>query len=135
MKINSKFLNKIISSALDKFFKEEVSSILSDVAERNLCARLAMHFETYMKEYGLSGYYADPEYNRQQEGQVKTIISGNMEVIQITCDLIIHSRGEIIEKDNLIALEMAKKNKSQQELQNDRNRLMALTKSSYDGIW
>lgn len=135
MKINSKFLNRIIEPALDSFFKNELSSILSDVAERNLCARLAMHFESYMKEHGLTGYYADPEYNRKQEGQIKTILSDNMEIIQITCDLIVHSRGENPAKDNLIALEMAKINKPEQELQDDRNRLIALTKQSYDDIW
>lgn len=135
MKLNSKNLNKIIVPALDDFFKKEVSSILDDVSERNLCARLAMHFERHMQAIGLNGYYADPEYNRKQEGRVKTILSGNMEVIQITCDLIIHSRGEIPAKDNLIAIEMAKANKSPVDDQSDRHRLMALTKSSYDDIW
>jgi len=135
MKINSKYLNQIITPALDDFFTNELSSILADVAERNLCARLAMHLENHMKAVGLVGYYADPEYNRQQEGQVKTILDGNLEVIQITCDLIVHSRGEILEQDNLIALEMAKPNKTAADMQNDRNRLIALTKSSYDDIW
>lgn len=135
MKINAKFLNKIIDSALDDFFKIEISSILSDVAERSLCGRLAIHFENHMKAAGLVGYYADPEYNRKQEGQVKTILNGNMEIISITCDLIIHSRGENISKDNLIAIEMAKPNKTAAEMQSDRNRLMALTKASYDDVW
>lgn len=135
MKLNSKNLNRIITPALDDFFKKEISSILNDVSERNLCARLAMHFEHHMREIGLNGYYADPEYNRKQEGRVKTILSGNMEVVQITCDLIIHSRGEIPVKDNLIAIEMAKINKSSGDVLSDRQRLMALTKSSYDEIW
>ncbi len=135
MKLNAKYLNKIIEPALDDFFKTEINSILADVSERNLCARLAMHFENQMKAVGLVGYYADPEYNRKQEGRVKTILNGNMEVVSITCDLIIHSRGEILSKDNLIAIEMAKPNKSQAEMQDDRNRLMALTKASYDGVW
>jgi hypothetical protein len=135
MKITAKYLSRIIEPALDDFFREELNSILADVSERNLCARLAMHFESQMKAVGLVGYYADPEYNRKQHGQVKTILGGNMEVISVTCDLIIHSRGEIIAKDNLVAIEMAKPNKSQTEMQDDRNRLMALTKASYDGVW
>jgi hypothetical protein len=135
MKINSKLLNRIIEPALSDFFSGEVSSILNDVAERNLCARLAIHLERHMAALGLTGYYADPEYNRKQEGLVKTILSGNMEVIPITCDLIVHSRGEIPQKDNLIAIEMAKPNKTPEEFQADRNRLMALTKSSYDDVW
>lgn len=135
MKINSKYLNRIIAPALDDFFTIELSSILTDVAERNLCARLAMHLEKHMKAAGLVGYYADPEYNRKQEGQVKTILDGNYEIVQITCDLIVHSRGEIPAKDNLIAIEMAKPNKTATDMWDDRNRLMALTKSSYDDVW
>lgn len=135
MKVNAKYLDRITKAALDDFFRAEVHSILANVSERNLCARLAMHFEYHMRAAGLVDYYADPEYNRKQHGRVKTILNGNMEVISITCDLIIHSRGEIVSKDNLIAIEMAKPNKSEQEMQDDRNRLMALTKASYDGVW
>ena len=135
MKINAKFLNGIINAALADFFAAELNSILTDVSERNLCARLAIHFERQMSAAGLVGYYADPEYNRKQDGQVKTIINGNYEVISITCDLIVHSRGEIISKDNLIALEMAKPNKTFKVIQDDRNRLIALTKKSYNDVW
>lgn len=135
MKINSEFLDSIFECALSDFFKAELSSILDDVAERNLCGRLAIHLERHMAEKGLSGYYADTEYNRKQGGLVKTILSGNMEIIPITCDLIVHSRGEILQQDNLIAIEMAKPNKVFQDFKADRKRLMALTKSSYDDIW
>lgn len=135
MKLNSKFLQRIIDPALNDFFRAELTSILADVAERNLCARLAMHFERHMQLNGLTGYYADAEYNRKQEGQVKTILLGKETIVPITCDLIIHSRGEIPAKDNLIALEMAKQNKPANDMQDDRDRLMALTKTSFDGIW
>lgn len=132
--VNKEINKVIIASAMEDFFLKEKSLILSDASERCLCTRLAMCFEDSMKEQGLSGYYADTEYNRNQ-GQVKTIISGDMKVIPITCDLIIHSRGEIVAKDNLIAIEMAKVNKSSDDFNSDRNRLRALTKSSYDDIW
>lgn len=39
---------------------------------------------------------------------VKTIYNDDLKVVSIVCDLIVHSRGEILEKDNLIALEMKK---------------------------
>jgi hypothetical protein len=81
------------------------------------------------------GYFADPEYNRKQHGHVKTILSANMEVINITCDLIVHSRGRVIQNDNMIAIEMAKPNKTAADILADRSRLRALTKSSYDGVW
>ena len=51
------------------------------------------------------------------------------------CDLIVHSRGEIVEKDNLIALEMKKSYRPMKEKENDKARLVALTKDSYDGVW
>jgi hypothetical protein len=135
MKINSKYLRRIFNPALEMFLQVELSSIMNDISERNLCARLAMHLEHQMKIVGLQGYYADPEYNRMQDGQVKTMLSDQMEVINITCDLIVHSRGEIMGKDNLIALEMSKPNKSADEVRDDKNRLRALTKSTFDDIW
>ncbi|CAE6909106.1 hypothetical protein ACOMICROBIO_LKFPLAJE_01938 [Vibrio sp. B1FIG11] len=135
MKLNSKNLRRVIYPALEEFFEREKSSIINDVSERNLCSRLAMYFEKQLSIHQINGYYADAEYNRKQEGQVKTIISDEFEIVSITCDLIMHSRGEIVAKDNLIALEMAKINKSEEDFASDRKRLMALTKSSYDDIW
>jgi hypothetical protein len=135
MHLNSKFLSKIIEPSLGDFLKNELELIESDVAERSLCARLAMYFEKHMAAQGLTGYHADAEFNRKQEGKVKTIINGQMKVVQITCDLIVHSRGKSMKNDNLIALEMAKSNKSQADLEADRDRLIALTKTSFDGVW
>ena len=40
-------------------------------------------------------------------GIVKTIIDQNEVITNITCDLIVHSRGTYIEQDNLIALCLA----------------------------
>ena len=46
-----------------------------------------------------------------------------------------HSRGENINQDNLIAIEMKKSNRPHKEKEEDSMRLMALTKDSYDDIW
>lgn len=121
--------------SLYNFFNKEYKLILDDVSERCLCSRLAMSFENIIKQFGLDGYYADTEYNRKQNGSVKTILPSGMATIKITCDLIIHSRGEILKRDNLIAIEMAKPNKNQRIFQRDRERLMALTTTSYDNVW
>ena len=51
------------------------------------------------------------------------------------CDLIVHSRGKIVEKDNLIALEMKKAYRKVCEKERDKARLVALTKDSYDEVW
>lgn len=65
-------------------------------AERWLsnCSRLGIQFENLLPAYHLTDCYADSEYNRKRGGQIKTIISGDTEVIRLTCDLIVHSRGK-----------------------------------------
>lgn len=125
----------IFKEATDIFFVNEVQNILNGVAERNLCGRLSIYLEQKLNQYAIKGYYADTEYNRKQNGQVKTILDDQMKVVNIQCDLIVHSRGEIIKQDNLIAIEMKKSNRPDEEKASDRNRLRALTKESYDDIW
>ncbi len=124
----------IFERANERFLKEHMTFILSDVAERSLCSTLAqcLYLEIIQSKY--SGYYVDVEYNRNN-GRVKTIYNEDLKVVTIICDLIIHSRGENVEKDNLIALEMKKSYRSIKEKENDKVRLVALTKESYDGVW
>ena len=85
-----------------------------------------------------AGYHADVEYNRNK-GAIKTIrktIEGSdFEIIPINCDLIVHSRGEIVEQDNLIAIEMKKATAPRADKEKDRERLIALTKDSFDDVW
>jgi hypothetical protein len=128
-------LYKITNESTDIFFEEEVENILNDVAERNLCGRLAIYVTNKLKEYKISGYYADPEYNRKQGGQVKTIMDGDSKVIPIQCDLIIHSRGNNISHDNLVAIEMKKSTRPEEEKVADRNRLRAMTKRTFNDTW
>lgn len=81
-----------------------------------------------------SKYHVDTEYNRNN-GKVKTIYNDDLKVVSIVCDLIVHSRGEIVERDHLIALEMIKAYRKVEEKENDKARLVALTKDSYDEVW
>lgn len=46
-----------------------------------------------------------------------------------------HSRGECIERDNLLALEMKKSYRSKKEKDADRSRLECLTKDSFNHEW
>ena len=128
-------LTNLFNESLDIFFSRETQNIRSGVSERNWCGRLAIYMTTKLGEYGLSNYYADTEYNRKQDVLVKTILDDKEEVVKIQCDLIIHSRGEIMGADNLIAIEMKKSTRPRAEKEADRKRLMAMTKDSYDGIW
>ncbi len=130
-----KLLTQIFDESANIFFGSEVQNILNDVAERNLCGRLAIYITSKLKEHEIIGYYADPEYNRKQGGQIKTILDHEMNVITIQCDLIVHSRGRIIEQDNLIAIEMKKSIRPEAEKEADRKRLRAMTKGSYDDVW
>jgi hypothetical protein len=108
---------------------------LSGVSERNLCGGLAIVFSQKLLPHGFGKYHADLEYNRKQNGEIKTILDDKHTVVTINCDLIVHSRGESISHDNLIAIEMKKSNRSAAEKDSDRFRLRALTKGSYDGVW
>ncbi|MDB5158596.1 MAG: hypothetical protein JWR50_3303 [Mucilaginibacter sp.] len=81
-------------AALPAFFRRDIQNITDNVSERNLCGRLLYYIERELKQTELADYHVDNEYNRKQGGQVKTIINNEEIVVNITCDLLIHSRGE-----------------------------------------
>lgn len=128
-------LKELFLSSFNMFIDSDLESILSNVNERNLCGRFAIHLSGLLKEYALDNYYVDPEYNRKQDGKIKTILDENFEVVTINCDLILHGRGRTVANDNLIAIEMKKSSRPQEEKDSDRKRLRALTKSSFDDVW
>lgn len=135
MTISPATLDRILTRAVKDFLRDEVTSIIGGVSERNNCQRLAIYLERYAHEAGLVNYYADTEYNRKQGGRIKTIFDECMEVVVIQSDLILHSRGSSILEDNLIAIEMKKAGRPELEKESDRKRLRAMTKSSFDDIW
>jgi len=128
-------LNNIFRISNEKFLLREVDNIQNGVAERNLCGRLSIYLSENINKSEFSEYYVDPEYNRNYDGRIKTILDEEFNEIVINCDIIIHSRGKNIKQDNLIAFEMKKSNRSQEEKDSDRKRLRALTKDSYDDVW
>lgn len=101
-------MRDIFYPAFETFLRRERANILNGVSERNLCARLGVYLEQHKERAGLEGYHADPEYNRMQDGRIKLILDENGDEVSITCDLILHSRGAIVGRDNLIAIEMKK---------------------------
>lgn len=96
---------------------------------------MSIYLQRIAHEYGLLNYFADTEYNRKQNGAVKTILDGQMKVVPINCDLLLHSRGQIVAEDNLLSVEVKKREAPKGEKEKDRERLRALTKASYDDIW
>lgn len=116
----------IVRDSIDSLAREEAEYLLTDVSERSVCARLAQRMEVQAQDY-MIGYYADVENNRKQAANPKTIRNEEGDVIMVTCDLILHSRGEIPEQDNIIAIEMTKAVRPAEKKERDRERLMALT--------
>lgn len=129
-----KRLEQMFTRAMCRFLREERDNILQGISELNLCGRLAMALEAERAQERLDGYYVDTEYNRNG-GKVKTILDDNAEVITIRCDVIVHSRGGMPAKDNLIAIEMKRVNHPESEKQKDKIRLRAMTKTSFDDVW
>ncbi|WP_456290039.1 hypothetical protein M1D70_12915 [Paenibacillus sp. AK002] len=132
-------LIKIFEKANRNFLQSDIELLDSKVSERTLCGALMIHLHEMIKKSEFAEYKVDVEYNRNRNGKVKThvktIHGPNDIVVKINCDLIVHSRGNNINQDNLIAIEMKKSNRKQEEKDNDRSRLIALTKDSYDDIW
>ena len=128
-------IKEIFSESLDDFLEKELDLLESCVSERSICGRIAqlLNLKTIDKTE-FENYHVDIEYNRNQ-GEIKTIIDNNHEIISITCDLIIHSRGKVIKQDNLLAIEFKKSNRPDSEKLKDRNRLKALTKKTFDDTW
>lgn len=127
-------LNRIFSDSLNNLIANDTANIENNVNERTLCGRLAYYLESNLKNIDIKGYYTDIEYNRNN-GKIKTILNSEMKIIPINCDIIVHSRANNKKQDNLIAIEMKKASRSSAEKEGDRDRLIALTKDSYDGIW
>lgn len=129
-------MNKLVEifEQANKNFLDERDFILSGVSERCLCGELMKKIDKEKNHTEYSNYYVDIEYNRNN-GEIKTINNGKHQVLNITCDIILHSRGENTSQDNLIALEMKKDTGSRSEKEKDRNRLRALTKDSFNDVW
>ncbi|WP_409342327.1 hypothetical protein [Paenibacillus sp. MBLB4367] len=124
----------LFETANSKFLNLQSDLITSGVSERTLCGALMLYLYEEIKGTDFSNYYVDVEYNRNM-GKVKTIVNEDFKAIAINCDLIIHSRGRCLNEDNLIAIEMKKSTNKKSEKLKDKNRLIALTKDTFDDVW
>ena len=121
------------------FIRKNMTLFDTQVSERTLCGALMIELHEVLKESRYSGYYVDVEYNRNIGGKLKTLkktIRGvGEQIVTINCDLIVHSRGQKVYRDNLIALEMKKSSARQRDKDSDRSRLECLTKSPRQDVW
>ncbi|WP_062237262.1 hypothetical protein [Fictibacillus sp. FJAT-27399] len=120
-------LKCLFNSANKIYLLEQKNLIQRGVSERTLCGQLMLYLNKAIEKTKYDQYYVDVEYNRNFNRKIKTIVNGRGEIITINCDLIIHSRGENIHQDNLIAIEMKKSTGSRVNKERDKERLKALT--------
>ena len=131
-KINVKSLMRIFEEANQNFLEKNQLLFEAEVSERTLCGALMIEIHDIIRsreEY--QGYFVDVEYNRNRgnhvESHKKMCKKLNGENAVISCDLILHSRGQNIEEDNLIELEMKKADRRESEKKSDRERLEKIT--------
>lgn len=129
MDIRAIIINEIMIPSLQKLYKVDYDNIRFDVSERNICARLAHHMENRMRKYDrdherkfFRKYYADVEYNRMGNGDIKQYENSDHLPKKMVSDLLIQSRGK---EPNFLAVEMKKK-KNELNRDDDRQRLKAL---------
>lgn len=123
-------LHDILIPSTCILYKEDFSNIRFDVSERNICARLAHHMENIMREYDaknrtsfFTSYYADVEYNRMGNGDMKYYEDSLKRPKYMVSDLLIQSRGY---EGNLLAVELKKKGATKEAIDNDIKRLKSL---------
>lgn len=123
-------LHDILIPSICKLYKEDFSNIRFDVSERNICARLAHHMENIMRVYDaknrtsfFTSYYADVEYNRMGNGDMKYYEDSLKRPKYMVSDLLIQSRGY---EGNLLAVELKKKGATKKAIDNDIKRLKSL---------
>ncbi len=128
---NAKLAIEIFYNANKLFIKDNIRNIELGVSEVTLQGDFSQAFKEILKEMKICNYYSDINYNKNKYF-TKCIINEKMKYFDIFCDLIIHSRGENLEQDNLLAIEMKKKENRKDRLK-DRKRLEIMTSDSYVG--
>ena len=136
---NVKELEQIFEKVNKSFISKNEMLFETRVSERTLCGALMIELHEVLKRTIYSDYFVDVEYNRNVGGALKTLkktIRGmDEQIVTINCDLIVHSRGQNVSCDNLVALEMKKSTGRRCDKDSDRNRLECLTKSPEQDIW
>jgi hypothetical protein len=128
-------LVSIFESSIKATTKKDKDLFINDCAERTICSALMLQLDNEIKSTPFSDYYSDVEYNRNNGHPKEIAYDESQGPKRIFCDLILHSRGNNIWQDNLIAIEMKKSTADNPEKEKDRKRLMALTRPSYDDVW
>ena len=122
-------LKKLLWAAHKAFLKNHRELLDWELSERCLCGALMYELNKQLEMNGYNDYYADVEFNKvgKKEKRIKLLRDNEGVLKHIFTDIIVHSRGQA-RPDNLIALEMKKSRAKKLSRENDRERLMQLTK-------
>lgn len=123
-------LRMLFDDANRKLIRHDINLLIRKSSEIAVCGALMLRLKSALWGTPFSHYNIDIEYNRNFNGRKRIFV--NREETVIICDLIVHSRGRYINQDNLIAIEMKKEYRPEEEKQQDRDRLMALTSPNFD---
>lgn len=127
-------LKKFFLEANLNFFKNNKNLIDAKISERTLCGALMLElYKLIISNPEFKGYYVDIEYNRLKV--TGDYFIKHMKNRRISCDLIIHGRGQLDKEDCLLVLEMKKSNSSQNSKNQDKERLMFLTSQNNDNFY
>lgn len=127
-------MKNIFEKANQKFLIEQKDLLQKNVSERSWYNHLSNYIKQISKEYDIDDIYnADIEYNKNL-GHVKMILddTDSYKELKIQCDIIFHSRGKVINQDNLICIEIKKFTRPLEEKIKDKNRVRILTKDTYN---
>ncbi|WP_195618334.1 hypothetical protein [Clostridium paraputrificum] len=119
-------LIQLFEKSNENFLRKDIKLLDIGLCERCMCGSLAIRLhDIFMCKSKYNKYYVDIEYNRQGLGDPKIIDEFGG---RIFTDIIVHSRGELPDCDNLIAIEMKiKENSDNVKNSLDRKRLMLMT--------
>ena len=130
-------IHDILIPSLKRLYQRDYDNVRFGVSERNICARLAHHMENIMREYDCSNnsnyfcnYYADVEYNRMGNGDLKQYKNSEHRPQYMVSDLLIHSRGY---ERNYLAVEMKRKG-NDLNAKDDRERLASMVSPAPHGM-
>lgn len=124
---------EVLVPSFIKLYEKDYENIRFGASERNICARLAHHMENIMRRYDrqneghvFSNYYADVEYNRMGNGDLKHYENSEHRPVYMVSDLLIQKRGY---GRNLLAVEMKRRGNHRGEAA-DKERLISLVSTA-----
>ena len=122
----------IFDKALRSFHYHDRYLLKIDVSEQCLCGRLAYHLQNALAGTEYESYDVDCEYNRgmqAKDGSVKKVDGGCVRL-----DIAVHKRHYDHQNHcywNLMCVEMKKRNGRKQAIEDDKGRLLQLTRKVY----